>query len=115
MNMPESDGQKPDANGDWLEQLRRLDWKNSEKDFLELCDGVIGLLGRRDGLSSEKLFKILPEQDFRHEVRIAADRAEGRKIPLAYIVGYIYLRMKIIILPGALKRRRKIKDVKENG
>jgi hypothetical protein len=108
MNMPESDGQKPDANGDWLERVGRLDWKNSEKDFLEVCDAVVGLLARRDGLSSEKLFKILPEQDFRHEVRIAAERAEARKIPVVYIVGYIYVHMKFRILPRALKRRRKL-------
>jgi hypothetical protein len=108
MNVPDSDGQKVDVNGNWLERVGRLDWKNSEKDFLELCHAVIGLMGRRDGLSSEKLFENLPEGDFRHEVRIAAERAEASKIPVVYIVGYIYLRMKIIILPRALNRRRKI-------
>jgi hypothetical protein len=106
MNMSDPDGQKADAKGDWPERVGRLDWKNSEKDFLELCDAVIGLLRRRDGLSSEKLFKILPEEDFQREVRMAAQRAEAKKMSVIYTVGYIYVHMKFCVLPEALKGRR---------
>ena len=80
-----------------------LDWKAQPKDFDRLCDFVISLFSERDGVTRERLFAVLPEPEFRREVRASAERRQDRGSLLG---AYAYIRIKFIALSDALRRKQ---------
>lgn len=77
-----------------------LDWKSRPEDFERLCEFILDLFAERDQVSREQLFSILQETHFRREIRNSAESCAGRSRSLVIC---IYLRMKLLVLPEALR------------
>jgi hypothetical protein len=88
---------------DGIRAIELLDWETRPEDFERLCEFIIGLFGERDHISRERLFTILTEEDFRQELRRCAESFTERSRSL---VMYVYLRMKLLVLPEAARERR---------
>jgi hypothetical protein len=88
--------------------IELLDWETRPEDFDRLCEFIIGLFAERDHVARERLFKILPEEDFRRELRQCAESFTERSRSL---VMYVYLRMKLLVLPEAVRQKRVDDDV----
>ena len=87
--------------------IELLDWETRPEDFDRLCEFIIGLFAERDHVARERLFRILPEEDFRRELRRCADSFTERSRSLAM---YVYLRMKLLVMPEAFRQRKKRDD-----
>jgi len=90
----------------WPEDIRAielLDWETSPEDFDRLCEFIIRQFAVRDGVPRERLFSVLAEEEFRRQVRVCAERFTERS---RSIVIFVYLRMKLFVLPKAARRRR---------
>jgi hypothetical protein len=83
--------------------IELLDWETRPEDFDRLCEFIIGLFGERDQVSREQLFSLLKEEDFRRELRGCAESFSDRYRSL---IMYVYLRMKLLVLPQAVRRTR---------
>ena len=88
---------------DEIRAIELLDWETCPEDFDRLCEFIIGLFAQRDHVSRERLFSILKEEDFRRELRGCAESFSDRSRSL---VMYVYLRMKLLVLPQAVRRTR---------
>ena len=86
-----------------IAEAKSLDWKARPQDFDKLCEFVITLLSERDGVTRERLFALLPEPDFRREVRHSLERRKEQGFSLA---AYAYTRVKFIVLPDATRKRK---------
>ena len=84
--------------------IELLDWETRPEDFDRLCEFIIGLFAERDHVSRERLFSILAEQDFRRELRRCAESFSERSRSL---VMYVYLRMKLLVLPEAVRQKER--------
>src|SRR6266511_1504162 len=85
----------------WTDDIRTielLDWETRPEDFDRLCEFIIGQFAERDGVTRERLFAVLPEPEFRHQVRVCAERFTEKFLSL---VIFVYLRMKQLVLPEA--------------
>jgi hypothetical protein len=92
---------------EWPEPYRTielLDWETRPEDFDRLCEFIIGLFKERDHVSRDRLFSILSEQDFRRELRRCAESFTERSRSL---VMYVYLRMKLLVLPEAVRQKER--------
>ena len=90
----------------WTDDMRAielLDWETRPEDFDRLCEFIIGKFAERDGVSRERLFSILPEDEFRRQIRVCAERFTER---FHSLVIFVYLRMKQLVLPQAARRNR---------
>ena len=90
----------------WSDDIRAielLDWETRQEDFDRLCDFVIASFAERDSLTRDQLFSILPEHQFRRQLRICAEEFTERSRSL---VIYVYLRMKLLVLPEAARQKR---------
>ena len=90
----------------WTEDTRAielLDWETRPEDFDRLCEFIIGQFAERDGVTRERLFSILPEEELLRQIRICAERFTER---FQSLVIFIYLRMKQLVLPEAARRKR---------
>jgi hypothetical protein len=85
-----------------------LDWETQPEDFNRLCRFIIESFAERDHLTRERLFSIVPEEEFRQQVRICAAASaerEGTDRPWS-LVAYVYLRMKLLVLPRAARHKK---------
>ena len=57
----------------------------------------------RDGVTRERLFSVLPEEEFRRQLRVCAERFTER---FQSLVIFVYLRMKQLVLPEAVRQKR---------
>jgi hypothetical protein len=67
----------------WTDDLRTielLDWETRPEDFDRLCEFIIQQFAERDGISREQLFSILPEPEFRRELRLCAEHFTERSL-----------------------------------
>lgn len=88
----------------WTDDLRAielLDWETRPEDFDRLCEFIIQQFAERDGIGREQIFGILPEPEFRRELRICAEHFTERSLSL---VSYVHLRMSLLVLPEAAKK-----------
>jgi hypothetical protein len=83
--------------------IELLDWETRPEDFDRLCEFIIDLFAQRDHVSRERVFGVLREQDFRRELRRCAESFSERSRSL---VMYVYLRMKFLVLPEAVRQKR---------
>jgi hypothetical protein len=81
--------------------LDLLDWEKRPKDFERFCEFTLRLLEERDGLTRRRLFAVLPEEDFRRELRASV---EGRTESGWRLAAYGYFRMKLLVLPRAVRK-----------
>jgi len=88
---------------DEIRSIELLDWETRPQDFDRLCEFIIGLFAERDHVSRERLFSILSEEDFRRELRRCA---ESFKESSRSLVMYVYMRMKLLVLPEAVRQKR---------
>ena len=85
----------------WTQEQRAielLDWETRPEDFDRLCEHVIATLVERDGVSRQRLFSIVTEEEFRSQVRLSAQRFTEKFQSLSL---YVYMRMKFLVLPSA--------------
>ena|SRR6266536_2714388 len=89
---------KSDANRgrDQLSGADVLDWKEDPAHFDRLCEDVISLFAKRDGLNRKRLFGIVSEHEFRDAIKASAEKFTKRSRSL---VAYVYMRMKFLVLP----------------
>jgi hypothetical protein len=90
----------------WTDDLRTielLDWETRPEDFDRLCEFIIATFAERDGATREQLFSILPEEEFRAEIRVCAELFTER---FQSLVGFIHLRMNQLVLPEAARRKK---------
>ena len=83
--------------------IELLDWETRPEDFERLCEFIIDLFAERDHVSRERLLSVLGEAGFRRELRRCAESFTERSQSL---VMYVYLRMKLLVLPGAVRQKR---------
>ena len=81
--------------------LDALDWEKRPADFGRFCDFTLRLFAERDGLTRQRLFAALPEEAFRRELRACV---EGRTERGWRLAAYGYLRMKLLVLPRAVRK-----------
>jgi hypothetical protein len=94
----------------WTDNLRSielLDWETRPEDFDRLCEFIITKFSERDGMTREQLFNILPENEFRKQLRICAERFTEKFQSLTI---YVYQRMKHLVLPAAARQKNKHDD-----
>src|SRR5258705_13402636 len=73
-----------DPKFSWSEEQRAielLDWETKPQDFDRLCTHVLDLLNEK-GWTSQRIFDLLPEDQFRHEVHVVAQRFQERYVSL---------------------------------
>lgn len=90
----------------WTEKLRAielLDWETRPEDFDQLCVFILQLFAERDAVSRDRLFRILPEAEFRRQLRVCAESFKERHVSLAWST---YLRMKPFVVPKAARRKK---------
>jgi hypothetical protein len=87
---------------DELRAIELLDWETKPQDFERLFEHVIGLLSER-GWTREKLFALIPEEQFRREVRGTAQTFQERFITLP---GYIFMWFHTSRLPEASRQKK---------
>lgn len=88
---------------DEVRAIELLDWETRPEDFDRLCEFVIALFAERDHISRDRLFRALDEESFRRELRHCAESFTERSRSL---VIYVYLRMKLLVLPEAARQKR---------
>ena len=89
----------------WSDELRAielLDWETKPQDFDRLFEHIIGLL-REKGWTRERLFSLIPEKQFRREVRAKAQTFHERFITLP---GYIFMWFQTSRLPEASRQKK---------
>ena len=94
----------------WTDDLRSielLDWEKRPEDFDLLCEFIITKFSERDGMTREQLFRILPENEFRRQLRICAERFTEKFLSLGI---YVYQRMKHLVLPAAARQKKDKND-----
>jgi hypothetical protein len=64
---PKSDARLPRPED--ILVVESLDWETRLEDFDRLCELVIESFAERDHLVQKRLFRILPEEEFRRQVR----------------------------------------------
>jgi hypothetical protein len=82
--------------------LTSLDVEKRPADFDRLCEFTLRLLLNRDGLDRHKVFSLLPEADFKDELRGAIKRRSERDWKLA---AYCYAHIRLAVLPRSVRRR----------
>jgi hypothetical protein len=90
----------------WTDDMRAielLDWETRPEDFDRLCEFIIAKFAERDGVTRERLFSVLPEEEFRRQLRVCAERFTER---FQSLVIFVYLRMKQLVLPEAVRQKR---------
>ena len=88
----------------WTEADRAmelLDWETKPEDFDCLCKHVIGLLCD-NGWTREKLFALIPEEQFRREIRATAQTFQERFVSLPM---FIYMWLQTGRLPQILRQK----------
>ena len=80
-----------------IRDFDNTDWRNSPSEFIQLCDFILEMLSKRDGITPRKLFNVLSETGFREQIRACA---EGFRPSSRCLAAYIYLKMKLLVLPG---------------
>ncbi len=86
--------------------IDKLEWGSRPEDFDRLCAFIIRVFAERDGVSRDRLFSALSEEEFRKHVRRSAERYTDKFRSLTM---FVYLRMKLLILPEAGSRKKKTK------
>ncbi len=86
--------------------IGKLDWRGRPEDFDRLCAFIIRMFAERDGVSRDRLFSTLSEEDFRKHVRHSAERFTDKFQSLAM---FVYLRMRLLVLPEAGRQKDKPK------
>jgi hypothetical protein len=90
----------------WPDDIRAielLNWESRPEEFNRLCDFIIEKFAERDGISRDRLFSFVPEDEFRRQVRASAELFTERQRSL---VMFIYMRMKFLVMPSAGRQER---------
>lgn len=90
----------------WSDEIRAvelLDWETRPEDFDRLCEFIVTSFAEREGLSRDRLFKILLEEEFRTQLHYCAEAFTEQSTSL---VVYVYMRMKHLVVgqPGDRER-----------
>lgn len=97
---------------EWSEETRAielLDWETRPEDFEKLCARIIRAFQERDGLTPEALFELIPEREFRRQVRLSAEQFTERHISLLI---YVHLRLKFLVIPEFQRQQHNEDDSK---
>lgn len=99
----------PDSptNSTWPEEIsaiEKLDWRNRPEEFDRLCAFIIRVFAERDGVSRDRLFSALSEEEFRRHVRHSAERFTDK---FRSLFMFVYLRMKLLVLPDAVREKKR--------
>jgi hypothetical protein len=86
--------------------LQRFDdsaWRRNDAETRRLCDAVVELLTKRDGITRRALFRIVKQTEFTKHVRKYAEQFGNRHHGLA---AYVYVHAKFALLADALRHTK---------
>ncbi len=82
----------------WSDEARAnelLDWETNAEDFDRLCEVITDTFAERDGMTTEQLYSLLPEEEFRRRLRKEAEEFHERTPSL---ILFLYFRMKGVVI-----------------
>jgi hypothetical protein len=84
--------------------IELLDWETKQEDFDRLFEYIVTQLTKRNGVTRERLFRVVSEPDLRREVRAAAESFQENHISLPLFI-YLHAAAVFHIAPSGAQTR----------